>query len=212
VERAGGSAALQDLYASWASEIGPDFWTFCGSGIAAVAGIRDILSLPPDHVLRITFGDPHPPPFVRVRLAFECARQVWGQGEYDRWEREFVALYPLEGTTRETAAVLHEAVTSVPAVARALLNTRFRVLGNRPIAALFDLPALAPDRLKPIVERVSRGRLQFGGLSPAGQLAVFRGLLEWTPIRHDALDAIATEWLVRSGSARRPAPSQARAS
>src|SRR6185503_16504332 len=45
--QSGASRLLQDFFALWSSEIGPDFWTFCASGLAAAGAIREILGLSP---------------------------------------------------------------------------------------------------------------------------------------------------------------------
>ena len=66
LELAGAPDTIRDLYATWSLEIGPDFWTFCNSGIAQSASIKEILSLPPNHVFKVSTGDPHPPPYSRV--------------------------------------------------------------------------------------------------------------------------------------------------
>jgi hypothetical protein len=198
--RAGGS--ITDLFALWSSEIGPDFWTFCASGLAAAAGIREILALPPSHVFRIPWSDPHPPPYLRVLLAFECCRQQWGRGPWDRWEQEWKALYPLSRVTGESQRVLQEGVACVPLLARALLTTRFRALGGRAIPQLFQLSSLAPGALARAADGAAAGTLRLTGLSPGVQLAVFRVVKERRVYPEETLDRIMTDWLTTLGRRR----------
>jgi hypothetical protein len=83
LQRVGAPKLLQDLFSLWSSEIGPDFWTFCNTGIAQSTSIREILSLPPRHVFNFSWTYPHPPPYLRVLPSFEWCRQLWGKGTWD---------------------------------------------------------------------------------------------------------------------------------
>jgi hypothetical protein len=156
LQQTGASETVQNFFGLWAFEIGPDFWAFCGSGIAAAGGIREILGLPPSHAFRLSWTDPHPPPYLRVLLVFECCRQAWGSGLWDRWEEEWTSLYSLKSTMPETYDVLREGQRCLPVVARALLNTRFRVLNGKSIPKLFNLPALAPGLLEGAAKSIEK--------------------------------------------------------
>lgn len=188
------SKELRQYFALWMSEIGPDFWTFLCSGIAAPGGIREILTLPPAMMYRVSPADPHPPAWLRVLLNFEWCRQVWGVGMWDGWEREWLVLYPLNLAPQESRTLLQEGRRLLPAVAHALLHARFRVLGGKPLAALFDLTALAPARLE---RRLPAGRADLRGLRPTAHLAAFRLLKEKNLLSRPALDRVMSAWLRR---------------
>jgi hypothetical protein len=196
--RRGAPENVRDLYALWSSEIGPDFWTFCLAGPAAATGVRDLLALPPAHVLRISWTDPHPPPYIRVLLAFELCRQQWGRGPWDELEREWMVLYPLSRLAPATRAMLEAAVKQVPAVSRALLTTRFHALGGNTLTSLFDLNVLEPASLR---MRAKTGRPGVG-IPPGAQLAAFRAMRDDNVLDEDALDRQMTKWLVELGSNR----------
>lgn len=196
---AGAPAPLREFFALWSSEIGPDFWAFCATGLAQPAATREILALPPAQVLAVSSVDPHPPPWLRVLLGFEWARQVWGQGPWDAWEREWERDYPLDLAPGPARRILAAARALLPAVARALLTARFRVLGRRAIPALFDLDALAPARLRSAAATAARGHLDLRGLSPSVQLAVFRVVREERDLPEPELDRLMGAWLTGLG-------------
>jgi hypothetical protein len=200
--RAGAGRQLQDLFALWALEIGPDFWTFCLAGSAEAAGVRDLLSLPPSHVFRISWTDPHPPPYLRVLLSLEWCRQVWGQGVWDGWERQWKALYPLDGLAPRTRALIVRAAACLPIVGRALLTTRFRALGQRTIPDQFDLRMLHPERLGARAATVGSASLDLRGRSPCAQLAAFRVLRDQGPYTEETIDSLMTRWLTALGRTR----------
>jgi hypothetical protein len=201
--RAGASGSLRDLFALWSSEIGPDFWTFCASGMAGPAGIREILALPPSHAFRVSWTDPHPPPYLRVLLSFAWCRFQWGLGPWDSWERQWTALYPVDSVGGRAREVLKEGATRLPVVARTLLTTRFRTLNGRTIPQLFDLAGVAPFVLDRVAAGARSGTLELTGLSPGAQLAVFRVIKEQGLHSEERLDRVMTEWLTRLGR-RRP--------
>ena len=201
--KTGASATIQDFFALWSSEIGPDFWTFCSSGIAEAAGIKEILALPPHHVFRVSGTDPHPPPYLRVLLSFEWCRQAWGRGAWDNWEKEWFELYPLEGAPIEARELLKKAGTYLPLISRTLLQTRFRVLNGKTIPDLFRLSTLAPAELERVAGTARSGALNLKGISPSAQLAVFRVIRDRGMLNEEAIDRIMTEWLVKLGERRR---------
>lgn len=201
--RAGAPEEIVRLYSLWTSEIGPDFWTFCLSGLAQPATIREILALPPSHVFRVSWTDPHPPPYLRLLLSAEWCRQVWGRGIWDDWEKEWKELYPLEGVLAEDEKIIGDAVRYVPVIGRTLLNTKFRVLDRKVIPDLFNLSVLDPSKLQRAVDAMDFGSLDLKGLSPCAHLAVLRMMREQRMPREEKLDEIMTRWLRKLGEIRR---------
>jgi hypothetical protein len=194
--RAGGSSGIGDLYALWSSEIGPDFWGFCCSGIAAAGTIQEFLALPPAHVFRIQWTDPHPAPYVRGLLAFRLCRDVWGRGPWDAWQRTWLSNYPLELAPPDARHFLKQAAQAIPAISDALLNHKFTTTAGRPVAALFDFRVLDPESL---ASRIAGSTVRLTGLRPAAHLAVFRTLREQGRISEPALDRLMTQWLLALG-------------
>ncbi len=201
--RAGAPDSIKELFAIWTTEIGPDFWGFCASGIAEVAGIKEILALPPGYVFRVSWVDPHPPSYLRVLLSFECCRQVWGRGDWDNWEKEWLKLYPIEDAPVETQEIIEKARMYLPVISRTLLQTRFRVLNRRTIPDLFNLDALAPVELQRIAKTADSGVLNLTGLSPCTQLAVFRLIRDQRKLTEKMIDRIMTKWLLKLGERRK---------
>lgn len=199
LKNAGASGLIRDSFRLWSSEIGPDFWTFCLSGIAQAATIKEILALPSHQVFRISWGDPHPPPYLRALMSFDWCRQVWGSGVWDDWEKEWLELYPLKDAPVEMRGVISEMRKFVPVIGRVLLKTKFRALGRKPISALFDLSVIAPANLKNTLKRSAEGKINLKGLSPAAQLAAFRIYKDEKKIDEEKMDRIMSAWLLKLG-------------
>jgi hypothetical protein len=197
LSKAGAPADLQNFFGLWMSEIAPDFWAFCGAGVAAAGGIREVLALPSTYVFRLSWTDPHPPAYLRVLLNFQWCRTVWGNGWWDEWEREWKAVYPLTDAPVAQRQVLREAERYLPLVSNVLLNTRFRVLEGKTLPSLFDLPTLHPAALKPIARQAAQGKLDLKNLRPCAHLAVFRIVKQMGYLDEPALDRVMSDWLNR---------------
>ena len=59
------------LFDRWASEVLADFWAVAKVGVASTLGLMGIVSLPRAFVFRMNVDDPHPFPWIRVKLS--CA-------------------------------------------------------------------------------------------------------------------------------------------
>ena len=202
LELAGAPDTIRDLYATWSLEIGPDFWTFCNSGIAQSASIKEILSLPPNHVFKVSTGDPHPPPYSRVLVSFEWCRQLWGHGQWDDWEREWLLFYPLDNIENEHQKLLKSVRKYIPVVCKTLFNTKFRALGGKTIPSLFNLDSLAPWRIERIVRSAKNGVLDLSGLTPCVQLCVFRMLRDNSIFNENTIEKMMLLWLEMLGKRR----------
>jgi len=200
LSRAGAADAIGDLFALWSAEIGPDFWSFCGSGFAHAGAIKEILALPPAHAFRISWNDPHPPPYLRALLCFDWCRRVWGTGIWDRWEREWRDLYPIDSAPPSTRSLIRKLSLFVPAVTSVLLRSRFRSLNGKRISDLFNMSILAPAELRRRVSSEASGNVDLRGMTPSSHLAVFRLIKERGKLNEEGLDTLMTQWLLKLAS------------
>lgn len=203
LRQAGAAEEVQNLYSLWMSEIGPDFWGFCASGIAAAGGIREVLAFPPALTFRVSWADPHPPAYLRALLHFAWCREMWGSGIWNDWEKVWRVCYPLSDAPETALPVIRAAEKYLPVLSKLLIHVRLPVLGNRPLTSLFDLAALHPANLKSKVRDLTFGKINLHGLSPAAHLAVFRLLKERQTLSLHDLDVLMTEWLTRLGKGRK---------
>jgi hypothetical protein len=59
------------LWDRWIGEVVADFWSVAKVGIASTVGLIGVVSLPRFFVFRLNVDDPHPTPWLRVKLS--CA-------------------------------------------------------------------------------------------------------------------------------------------
>jgi hypothetical protein len=201
LERTRVPQSVRELYGMWMFEVGPDFWAFCLSGVAEASAVRELFALPLAHATRISFTDPHPPPYLRALLAFDWCRRAWGRGPWDDWEREWKEMYPLAQVPPSSRQLLRHAQRVIPLVSATLFDERFRQLGGRALPDLFELSSLSPSGLRRVTHAGS-GILDLRGVTPCTQLAAFRQLRDGHAMSEARLDELMSQWLQRLGEKR----------
>lgn len=202
LDRAGAAPTIRDLYGLWSFEIAPDFWAFCLTGAAEASAVRELFALHPSHALRLSVTDPHPPPYLRALLTFDWCRRAWGRGIWDEWEREWLALYPLDRVPPATRDLLIRARRTTGIVGETLFSKRFRQLGGRALLDLFDLSAVSPSALSRAAAGAQSGVLDLRGTTPCVQLAILGQMRGRGAMSEERLDRIMTGWLGRLGERR----------
>jgi hypothetical protein len=193
--KAGAPALLQNFYANWASEIGPDFWAFCLSGMAQTCSLRDVLILPNHQMFQVSASAVHPPAYLRFLISAEWCRQLWGKGLWDEWEEEWTDLYSPSEMDEATCEIINSARRFVPVVAKACIQTRFRRLNGKPLLTLFDLKSLKPEVLQKHASVEGIQSETFKKLPMGAQLAAFRLLRENRNTKQAVIDQYMSKWL-----------------
>lgn len=196
LKNANASLVIQDLYANWSKELVPDFWAFCLSGMGQTCSIRDVLVLPTRMMFRISGLQPHPPSFLRFLISVECCRQLWGKGDWDEWEADWLQLYPMTSLDDVTRKLITVAKNYIPIVVTAMFKAKFKKLNNNTFTKLFDLDAIAPQTLKRFCSIEGVHSERFKSQSIGAQLAVFRLLREKRKVKLNDLDRIMGTWLI----------------
>ena len=78
------------LWERWISEIVADFWSVARVGIGATMGLMGVVSLPRAFVFRLDPRDPHPMPWIRVKLSVALGHALYPQPAWEQlgnlWE------------------------------------------------------------------------------------------------------------------------------
>lgn len=112
--RGGPHQVAWQLWERWISEIVADFWAIARVGIASTSGLIAVVSLPRAFVFRISLDDPHPFPWIRVKLSCAIGRALFPDPQWTRLSRLWESFYPrgeLDAQRRELLSVL-EATTN----------------------------------------------------------------------------------------------------
>lgn len=131
----------------WISEIFADFWSVARIGVASTLGLVGVMSLPRIFVFRLNPEDPHPVPWIRVKLSCAMGRALYPHPQWDAVERLWESFYPRMGLAPRYRALLAAFESTMPEFVEVLLTHRPASLRGRSLAEVMDTAARAPARL-----------------------------------------------------------------
>ena len=206
------------LLSRWLSEILADFWAVSRVGIAAPMGLMAVVSLPRVFVFRISLDDPHPFPWIRVRIACAFGRALWPDPQWDALARLWEAFYPRRGLDPMRTRVIELLEATIPAFVGLVAHHRPRTLRGASLAEALRVQDRSPERLRALWAAWGRAPSVAPRFAPSLALAVLgqaRADGALTSERESIDTArLLTAWAIRAaltlptqGQARRLAPS-----
>ena len=146
-EAAGGDLAWQ-MWERWISEIVADFWSVAHIGIGSTLGLMAVVSLPRAFVVRFGGDDPHPIPWIRVKLSCAMGRALYPHEQWDKAAALWEAFYPIGDLDDERRALFAALEESMPEFVEVLVNHRPPKLRGRTLAEAMPLADRTPARLE----------------------------------------------------------------
>lgn len=157
-EQAGPLAPAWRLWERWISEIVADFWSVGRVGVTSTTGLMAVVSLPRAFVFRIDAEDPHPTPWLRVRLSAAMGAALYPDPQWGRLSRLWAELYPLNQDVAPAArALIGQVERTIPEFVRLLMDFRPPLLRGESLAEALRPRDREPARLRALWARW-RGR------------------------------------------------------
>ena len=107
MQRNGGNAWR--LFERWIGEILSDFWSCARLGISATLGLMSVVGLPRPFMFRLNLDDPHPTPWIRVRLSCAMGMAMYPASAVATPGAAVGAVLPAGRARRATAPALRRA-------------------------------------------------------------------------------------------------------
>jgi len=158
------------LWDRWISEIVADFWSVSTLGVAATHGLMNVVSLPRAFVFRIDAEDPHPAPWIRVKLSCAMGRHLFPHPQWEAIDKTWEALYPTSWLDRDRRRILAALEATLPAFVAMLAAHCPRSLRGRSLAEAMPVRGRAPADLARIHAEWRRRR---GAIKEARPSLVF---------------------------------------
>ncbi len=146
-------ALAWQLWERWISEIVADLWAAGRVGIASTLGLIGVVSLPRVFVFRVDSHDPHPTPWIRVKLSAALGRAFYPQEAWNRLSELWESYYPLEGAGAQQRDVLMLLERTIPELVSVLIHHRPAALRGRSLREALDTDELQPARLRALLSR-----------------------------------------------------------
>jgi hypothetical protein len=136
------------LWERWISEIIADFWAVARLGVSATTGLIGVVSLPRPFVFRIRLDDPHPFPWIRVKLSSAMGDALYPDPQWvglsTLWER----FYPKDGLAMSQLRTIALLESTLPAFVNLLVTHRPRALRGRTLAEAMGTVGRQPVTLR----------------------------------------------------------------
>jgi len=149
----GGEREAWQLWERWISEIIADFWSIARIGVGSTMGLMGVVSLPRAFVFRLNVDDPHPAPWIRVKLSAAIGQALYPQPHWDRLTRLWDAYYPLAGLAPEQQRLFNMLERTMPGLVAVLVNHRPALLRGRSLTEALNVGERKPSRLQALLAR-----------------------------------------------------------
>lgn len=134
------------------SEIVADFWSVARLGITSTIGLMGVVALPRYFVFRLSLDDPHPLPWIRVKLSCAMGRALYPDQQWDKLERLWESLYPplgLDDNVRQTLRLLER---TMPGLAALIAHHRPKTLRGASLEEALAVDERQPAKLRVLFE------------------------------------------------------------
>jgi hypothetical protein len=136
-----------NLWERWVSEVISDFWSIARLGIVSTLGLIGVVGLPRPFVFRLNVDDPHPMPWIRVKLSCAIGDALNPHPQWQRVARVWESYYPLDRLSGAQRDLILRLEASLPAFAELLAGHRPASLRGRSLAEALEAHDRRPERL-----------------------------------------------------------------
>jgi hypothetical protein len=189
------------LWERWISEIVADLWSVARVGIAAPLGLIGVVSLPRVFVFRSNLEDPHPTPWIRVKLSCAMGDALYPHPQWEQLAGVWESFYPRNGLDDKQKQLLAALEATMPHFVSLLINHRPKGLRGRSLKEALRDQDRSPDRLKSYLQAWASAPARVRDAPPTLAFAVigqarFDGLI--TPeYESRVLSDLLTHWAAR---------------
>jgi hypothetical protein len=145
-DRANSAAWL--LLSRWISEILSDCWSVALLGISATTGLMSVVSLPRYFIFRISPDDPHPFPWIRVKISLAFGRLLYPEDQWRRLEKLWGTMYPLKGLAEPAMTLIRQLESILDRFTRLVIDQPPPRLKGLTLRQILPLDKRGPDQLR----------------------------------------------------------------
>jgi hypothetical protein len=136
------------LLSRWISEILSDCWSVSLLGISATTGLISVVSLPRYFIFRLVPDDPHPFPWIRVKISVAFGKLLYPEVQWERLEKLWETMYPVTGLKPHPRRVIKKLESILDPFTRLILSHRPAKLKGLSIRDIVPVGERSPDQLR----------------------------------------------------------------
>jgi hypothetical protein len=190
------------LWERWISEICADAWSVARVGIASTLGLIGVVTLPRPFIFRINVDDPHPMPWIRVKLSCAIGDGLYPHPQWKRIADLWESYYPLVDLDGERRTLMAQLQQTLPDFVAVVVDHRPQALRGRSLREVMRVGERTPGRLAALFRAWNQTPRQMYRARPSlvfavlGQAKADGGLSPED--ESDLLAKLLTFWAMRS--------------
>ena len=202
MQRKSAEPAVWRLWERWISEIVSDFWSVARVGLASTLGLIGVVSLPRPFVFRLNVDDPHPMPWIRVKLSCAIGDALYPHPQWQKVAELWGSYYPAATLNDELRQLIAQIERAIPEFVSVLVNHRPTSLRGRSLREVMSSEQRSPARLTTLFDVWNKAPAQMYRARPSLAFAVLGqakadGRLS-PEDESDILGKLLTYWAMRS--------------
>jgi hypothetical protein len=159
-------------YERWISEILADCWAMGHLGISATLGLMGVVTLPKYFQFRLDLDDPHPAPYVRVKLSCAFGKALFPHLQWDKVWQMWQIFYPIDDLATDKKAILSMLDEEEKNFVQLVLSYTSATLKGKQLAQLFPYGERQPIKLQQVFQTWKKNRDLIENASPTMVFAV----------------------------------------
>lgn len=168
------------LFERWLSEIVADLWSVARVGVASTMGLIGVVSLPRAFVLRGGLEDPHPIPWIRVKLSCAMGAALYPDPQWGRFARLWETFYPPvdpnheqeDEVERQRRQLIELLDRTIPAFVQLLVHHRPRSLRGESLMEAMRVEQRRPSLLRAYYQQWGRSFRRMRAAPPSLVFAI----------------------------------------
>jgi len=190
------------LWERWISEACADAWSVARVGVASTLGLIGVVTLPRPFIFRINVDDPHPTPWIRVKLSCAIGDGLYPHPQWKRIADLWESYYPLVDLDGERRMLMAQLQQTLPEFAATVIDHRPQALRGRSLREVMRVRERTPGRLAELFRAWNQTPQQMYRARPSlvfavlGQAKADGGLSPED--ESDLLAKLLTFWAMRS--------------
>lgn len=203
------------MFDRWISEMVADLWSVARIGVGSTLGLMGVVSLPRIFVFKGSSDDPHPIPWVRVKLSCAMGQRLYPDPQWERLARTWESFYPLTSLGLEQRKIFNLLEATIPDCVELILGHRPEALHGSSLFEALHGRDRTPAAMRGLLEKWRASPLEMLASPPSLAIATLSqgrsdGVLS-AEAEGETISRLLSHWAVQSSlrgegsSAKKPA-------
>ncbi|MBC7772444.1 MAG: hypothetical protein H7210_08115 [Pyrinomonadaceae bacterium] len=161
-----------ECFARWISEIVADFWSVAHIGIGSTLGLMGVVALPRVFVFRTSAEDPHPTPWIRVKISAAIGSRLYPDAQWANLASVWEELYPLDRLDQERRLLFEMIERALPEFVELICGHQPQAMRGETLESALPLDERTPAQLRDLHEQWKRDPGLLARLRPTVAMAM----------------------------------------